>query len=125
MSKAFLKQAHPVLPVVNVTDAMAYYISKLGFKLAFKDPGDDPKYAGIVRDGVELHLQWHSAEEWKEGLDALSLRIYVEEVELLFEELKDKGVYHHHTALRDTTWGTREFAFFDPNKNGLTFYRDL
>jgi hypothetical protein len=25
----------------------------------------------------------------------------------------------------DKPWGTREFAFFDPDRNGLTFYRDL
>ena len=28
-------------------------------------------------------------------------------------------------AMRDTPWGTREFAFYDPDRNGLTFYRDL
>ena len=89
MKKAFLKQVHPVIPVKNVPEAIDYYVNRLGFTLAFKDAGDNPNYAGVVRDGIELHLQWHSEDEWKEGLDALSLRIYVDEVEVLFEEYKD------------------------------------
>ena len=43
----------------------------------------------------------------------------------LFAEYKSQDVFHQHTALRDTAWGTREFAFYDENSNGLTFYRDL
>ncbi|MDT0557065.1 glyoxalase/bleomycin resistance/extradiol dioxygenase family protein [Ichthyenterobacterium sp. W332] len=125
MNKAFLKHVHPVLPVKNVTEAINYYIDRLGFNLAFKDLGDDPKYGGVVRDGIELHLQWHSDEEWKEGLDALSLRIYVDEVDLLFEEYQNKNVFHEHTSLKNTPWRTREFAFYDLSKNGLTFYKDL
>ena len=125
MPKAYLKQVHPVLPVFNVSEAISYYVERLGFKLAFKDAGDDPKYGGVIRDGIELHLQWHSENEWKEGLDALSLRIYVNEVDLLFEEYKNKDVFHERTALKNTPWGAREFAFYDLSKNGLTFYTDL
>ncbi len=125
MSKAFLKQVHPVIPVKNVSEAITYYTERLGFTIAFKDAGDNPMYAGVIRDGIELHLQWHAEEEWKAGLDALSLRIYVDEVDLLFEEYSDRGVFHEHTSLKNTAWGTREFAFYDLSKNGLTFYRDL
>ena len=46
-------------------------------------------------------------------------------VERLFEEYKDKGVFHERTQLGDTSWGTREFAFRDLNHNGLTFVRDI
>ena len=52
------------------------------------------------------------------------LRFVVSDVDALFEELKDKGIFHEQTALRATPWGTREFALFDPDKNGLTFYVD-
>ncbi len=43
---------------------------------------------------------------------------------MLFQEYRDKEVFQEHTALQDTPWGTREFAFSDPDGNGLTFYRD-
>ncbi len=36
-----------------------------------------------------------------------------------------RGGFHAMTALRDTAWGTREFAFYDLNGNGLLFYRNL
>jgi uncharacterized glyoxalase superfamily protein PhnB len=53
------------------------------------------------------------------------LRFLIDDVDALFEEYADKGVFHERTALRDTPWGTREFAFYDCDGNGLTFYRDL
>jgi len=53
------------------------------------------------------------------------LRLVVDDPDVLFQEYKDKGVFHQHTQLGDTSWGTGEFAFFDLNHNGLTFMRDL
>ncbi len=58
-------------------------------------------------------------------MERLSLRFLVDDVEQLYDEFRDKGVFHRRTAIRDTSWGTREFAFFDLYGNGLTFYRDL
>ncbi|MFT5287812.1 MAG: hypothetical protein ACI8TQ_004000 [Planctomycetota bacterium] len=46
------------------------------------------------------------------------------EIGALFGEYKAARVFHHATTLRSTGWGTREFAFFDPDNNGLTFYAD-
>ena len=46
-------------------------------------------------------------------------------VDALFVEYQDKGVFHSQTALRYTPWGTREFAFYDLNGNGLFFYQNL
>ena len=123
--KGCLRQIHPVLPVKNVKEAIYYYTQKLGFKLHFKDVGEDPKYGGVGRDEIEIHLQWHDAQEWEKGLDRPMLRIYVDHIEALFEDYKTKGVFHNKTALKDTSWKTREFAFYDLNGNGLVFYRDL
>ena len=52
------------------------------------------------------------------------LRFVVPEVSELFEEYRTTGVFHKGTALRETGWGTREFAFYDLYMNGLTFYAD-
>jgi hypothetical protein len=52
------------------------------------------------------------------------LRLLVTDPDALHAEWPDSRVYHEQTTLRDTAWGTREFAFFDPDRNGLTFYRD-
>ncbi|MEX0273411.1 MAG: glyoxalase superfamily protein [Flavobacteriaceae bacterium] len=125
MKKATLTSVHPVLPVWDVSLAMAFYVDKLGFVLAFSDVPKAPTYAGVRRDGVELHLQWHDPKEWEHTVDRPMLRFMVPQIEVLYHEYAARDVFHSQTALRDTAWGTREFAFYDPFKNGLTFYRDL
>ncbi|WP_419935749.1 VOC family protein [Candidatus Palauibacter sp.] len=114
----------PVLPSRDVAAAIGFYVGRLGFQLAFADSIRDPGYAGVRRDGIELHLQWHDAEEWSR-VERPMLRFVVPDVEGLFEEYREQGVFHERTALRRTVWGTREFAFYDLDMNGLTFYRDL
>ncbi len=123
--KGYLKNIHPVLPVKNVRNALDYYVNQLGFSLGFKDSGEDPKYGGVRRDGIEIHLQWHDEKEWDNGLDRPLLRIYVEAVDVLFEEYQTKDVFHENTALRITDWGTKEFGVYDLYGNGLIFYKDL
>lgn len=58
-------------------------------------------------------------------MEKLALRFVVEDVDGLFAEYQDKGVFHARTALENTEWGTREFAFYDADGNGLFFYRVL
>lgn len=125
MGKAHLHQIHPVLPVKNVVDALAFYVNKLGFKIAFADDSKNPSYAGVRRDHIEIHLQWHDAKEWEIAVDRPMLRIVTQNIELLFEEYTSKDVFHKNTAIRETAWQTKEFAFYDLYKNGLTFYQEL
>jgi uncharacterized glyoxalase superfamily protein PhnB len=125
MSTCTFKEVQPVLPVRDVDRALRFYVERLGFQLAFRDrPGPDVRYAGLRRDGVELHLQWHDEADFH-GVEAgtLMLRFVVDDPDALFAEYEDKGVFHERTRLADTPWGTREFGFFDPDGNGLTFYR--
>jgi catechol 2,3-dioxygenase-like lactoylglutathione lyase family enzyme len=118
-----IEHIQPVLPSRNVEASVDYYVGRLGFTLVFMVT-EKPAYAVIRRDGVELHLQWHDASEW-ERTERPMLRFVVSEIDGLFEELRTKDVFHEKTALRKTPWGTREFAFYDPDGNGLTFYVDL
>ena len=125
MHKPHLYQIHPVLPVQNVVAALFFYTQKLGFEIAFADDAQNPTYAGIRRDHIEIHLQWHDAKEWEAGFNTPMLRIVTQNVEALFEEYKSKDVFHESTAVRETAWQTKEFAFYDLYKNGLTFYSNL
>ncbi len=122
--KGYLHQIHPVLPVKNVVDALDFYVNRLGFRIAFADDSSNPSYAGVIRDGIEIHLQWHDAKEWDVAVDRPMLRIVTQNIEDLYEEYRTKKVFHEYTSLKETSWGTREFSFYDLNKNGLTFYRD-
>jgi catechol 2,3-dioxygenase-like lactoylglutathione lyase family enzyme len=112
----------PVLPCKDVATAIAYYVERLGFTLLFQDSAE-PTYASVRRDRVELHLQWHETSDW-ERVERQMLRFPVLDVDALYAEYIDQGVFHARTALRDTAWGTREFAFYDLYQNGLIFYRD-
>lgn len=115
---------NPVLPVRDVTAAIAYYTEQLGFTWKFQDAPAAPRYAGVGRDDITLHLQWHDAADF-DKVERLGLRFMIDDVDALFEEYEAKGVFHAHTALQDTPWGTREFAFYDRDGNGLFFYRSL
>lgn len=125
MSKAHLHQIHPVLPVQNVLAALFFYVNKLGFEIAFADDPKAPTYAGVRRDDIEIHLQWHDAKEWETAVDRPMLRIVTQNIESLFREYQTKEVFHESTALMETAWKTKEFAFYDLYKNGLTFYQEL
>lgn len=118
------KAIHPVLPVRDIEVSLAFYVTKLGFTQLFIDHPERPMYAGIRRDEAEIHLQWHQEENWQQ-MNACSLRFAIREIDQLYIEYASRDVFHKNTALRKTAWGTREFAFYDPDMNGLTFYKDL
>lgn len=125
MEPPYLHQIHPILPVQNVVEALKFYVNKLGFTISFADDSKEPTYAGIRRDGIEIHLQWHDASEWENGFNTPMLRIVTQNIELLYVEYKTKNVFQSKTTLKETEWGTKEFAFLDMYKNGLTFYQNL
>ena len=125
-SRARLTGVIPVLPARDVSEAVQFYVERLGFELVFQDSQDRPQYAGVRRGGVELHLQFQFPEDFEAGTAGQAmLRLVVDNPDTLFLEYQDRGVFHDQTQLSDTPWGTREFAFWDLNHNGLTFMRDL
>ncbi|TVZ14662.1 glyoxalase superfamily protein [Maribacter sp. MAR_2009_72] len=123
--KGYLHQIHPVLPVWDVVEALDFYVNRLGFRIAFADDSKKPKYAGVIRDAIEIHLQWHDVKEWELEIDRPMLRIVTQNIQALYNEYAEMDIFNPHTLLRETAWGTKEFAFYDPFKNGLTFYRDI
>jgi hypothetical protein len=63
---AKLESVQPVLMVRDVAASIQFY-QLLGFEPAFRDVPVEPKYAGVRRDGVEIHLQWHEAKDFCQG----------------------------------------------------------
>ena len=120
---ARLEAVHPVLMVQDVSASLRFYRS-LGFALAFTDSETAPKYAGVRRDGVELHLQWHEEKDLSPG-DRPTYRFFVRDVDDLFAEFASRTSGLDRSEVRDTLWGTREFHVRDPDRNGLQFYRGL
>lgn len=123
---AILKAIHPVLGARDVAAAVKWYVERLGFACIFDDGATPIRYAGISRDGVELHLQWQDDRYFPvPGEDAPAYRFLVDDLEALYAECTGRRGLRPNAALRDTPWGTREFGVYDPNGHGLHFYRPL
>lgn len=114
------KATHPILGTRDIQRAIAFYTGPLGFKLAFGDE-DPPNYVGFRRDAVELHMQFQFQNE----MGTIRLRFLVEDPDALFKEYGQRGIECTSDGVRDTSWGTREFALYDLDRNALTFYRTL
>ena len=127
--RARLQSVRPVLMCRDLSAAVRFYAS-LGFVLQFQDDPGNPRYAVIVRDEVELHLQWQDASQWAHPIDRPTYRFLVQDVDGLYAEFRNRGVLDDQTsegspwaAPGDTPWGTREFHVRDGDGNGLQFYR--
>ena len=115
------KQIQPILGTRDLPRAIEFYIRQLGFTLAFGDDADPPNYVGFRRDAVDLHMQFQFEHE----MGTIRLRFLVEDPDALFDEYRQRGVECHPNGIRNTPWGTREFALYDLDRNALTFYRHL
>ncbi len=107
------KETHPILGTRDLEQALDFYIERLGFTLAFRDPSGPDNYAGVRRDGVELHFQWQDESE----MAPTRLRFLVEDPDSLFAEYQEKQACGERARLADTPWGTRESALYDLDRN--------
>jgi uncharacterized glyoxalase superfamily protein PhnB len=122
---ATLKAVHPVLGARDVSATAQWYIDRLGFTRTFDDGGSPVRYAGIRRDSVELHLQWQDERYFPApGEDSPAYRFHVDDPDAFHAECIQRGL-KPTAALRNTSWGTREWGVYDPNGHGLHFYRPL
>lgn len=119
---------YPVLIAKDVNDFIRFY-QKMGFNVIFQDDPKEPKYAGLKRDQVTLHLQWGDPTQWQHQGDRPAYRFYVTEVDELYAEFMAAGGILLPTGSGpwvnpgDTPWGTREYHLRDPGGNVLQFYR--
>jgi catechol 2,3-dioxygenase-like lactoylglutathione lyase family enzyme len=105
--------AVPVLPTTNISQAASFY-GQLGFQVLHQEA----EYAIVKRGVVELHV-WLCPD--RSLAENSSCRIQVTGIEALYREYQSKGLLASNAALRDTPWGTREFAVFDPDRVLITF----
>jgi hypothetical protein len=59
--------------------------------------------------------------QFKHEMGTIRLRFLVEDPDALFNESTGQC---NPNSVHDTSWGTREFALYDLDRNALTFYRD-
>ncbi|MGI8723366.1 MAG: bleomycin resistance protein [Geodermatophilaceae bacterium] len=131
-----LGQTIPALPVRDMSAAVAGYRDQFGFAVRHQDGG----FAVLLRDEAEIHL-WESSDRTWEQRDSIerpvrsgaesfiagtaSCRIAIDDVDALYEELRDAEVLHPVSidGVTDTDFGTREFATLDVDGNLISFFR--
>lgn len=119
------KSVHPVCPVTDMEASLAFW-QKLRFDVVFadRDPAESADYAGVAREGLELHLQTFTPEQ-RAGTQTMAIRIEMADRASL-EALNAEWVPHAiiTAPLDDKPWGTREFGFYDPDGTPFFFYVD-
>ena len=118
---ATVRRVHPVIMSSDVCKTLEF-LRKLGFETIFSDDSDQPTYAGVCRDDVELHVQWNNLSSLPEDVDRPTLRFLVDDVDALAEDLAAGGL--DLTPFR-SSWGTYEFHIQDHDRNGYQFYQVL
>lgn len=114
---ARLSNVIPLIPARDVEETIAFYRDRLGFDLVFRD-AEPARYAGIRRDGAELHLYANADRYLAENA---SLRIDVDDIDALYADCQAAGCVHPNGALATRPWGTREFAVLDPSGVCIAF----
>lgn len=104
----------PVLPALEISRSVTFYEQQLGFTKKFEF--DD--YAGLTRDGIELHLWLCENRQISENT---SCRINVKNIERLYEEYQRVDVIHPNGKLEQKPWGLKEFVILDLNGNAIHF----
>ena len=130
--RAHIHAVHPVLMARDVTMSVRFYV-ELGFRVVFQDDAHAPRYAVVVRDETELHLQWQDSTQWACSIDRPTYRFLVDDPDLLYKEFGASHVLSAGGAgprgpwssPGNTPWRTREFHLLDPAGNGLQFYSVL
>lgn len=121
IASGLVENVIPVLMCRDVSVSIEFFCRHLGFSLSFQDAPADPRYAGISRGPIELHLQWMDADQFRYPIDQPNYRFAVADVDVLHGEFSARDV--NMTAVMDTPWGTREFHLRDPGGNGLQFFQ--
>lgn len=110
----------PVLPSLNIKKDIEWHQKYTGFECVFADD----KYAGLKRENLFIHLQWHADTDDDPLLGGSVIKIFVENIKPIFEEMVERGTVPQSKLRMNTPWKTHEFGFWDLNKNAIFFVED-
>ena len=116
-----LVQIVSVLPSQDISRDVKWYEEHTGFEPVFFDD----MYAVLRRDSHFIHLQWHADTDSDPLLGGSVIRIFVEEIEIIFEEFVRRGTVTQDKLRRNTPWKTNEFGFYDLNRNAIFVVEDV
>src|SRR5262249_36142551 len=106
-----------VFVVQDVLRAVEHYRDVLGFHTEFTY-GEPTFYAGVERDGVDIHLQAASKTHRQPGHGAVN--VFVTDVDALYPALKSRGARAVIDS-KDYPYGIRDVYLDDLDGNQLCF----
>jgi uncharacterized glyoxalase superfamily protein PhnB len=109
--------AIPILNVRNFAASMDYYVNKLGFEKKW-DWGEPPTFGCVRRGKVEIFFC-----EGSQGQPGMWMSIFVEDVDALYEEYKNKGAIIRQPPA-NFSWGVREMNVEDLDGHRLRMGSD-
>lgn len=112
-----LRGASGVFTVSDVTQALDFYVGRMGFAEEFR-VGDPPSYASVERGPVSLQLM--PAARAPATLGRSSVYVFVRGVDALHADLLARGC-PIELPPTDLPYGMREASVRDPDGNRLTF----
>lgn len=121
MAKSRFTSMVPVLPSQDIERDLAWYEKHTGFDRFF----GDSMYAGLKRENMYLHLQWHADTEDDPLLGGSVIRLFVDDIQPIFNEFVERGTVSEDKLSLNTPWGTHEFGFYDLNRNAIFIVEDL
>lgn len=116
---------HSPIPILRIFDegkALSFYIDWLNFRIDWQHRFEKhlPLYLQISRDGCVLHLSEHHGD----ACPGSAVRIPLEDVDALYEELKSRPYSGYFPEVQATPWGSRDMSILDPFGNRLVFTTD-
>ena len=112
----------PVLKVEDATVSARFYCDVLGFTKDWEHrfSEDFPLYVSVSRGGLCFHLSEHAGG----GSEKIDLYIRVRDVDQSYSELVKRGLEPEGPP-EDREYGTRDFAFTDPDGHHMTLGANL
>lgn len=111
----------PVMPSSNIVRDVNWYKEKMGFELLSKDN----MYAVLKRENLCIQLQWHADTTDDPLLGGSVIKIFVENINPIFNEFIERGTVKKSKLRLNTPWKTNEFGFYDLNNNAIFIVEDV
>jgi len=127
-TRARLESVCPFFIVKDIEASIAFYVDKLGFKVSFKGPDDDPYFGIVERDGAWFMLKAITPDvqpvpnHTRHGWARWDAYVYVPEVDALYEEFKSQGIVFD-SPLDVNSDNLRGFEILDSDGYRLYFGR--
>jgi catechol 2,3-dioxygenase-like lactoylglutathione lyase family enzyme len=127
MSQLSLSAISPCFIVTHVEPTIAFYRYTLGFEVRFQQPDEDPFFAIIGRDGVQIFIKSEGGispmpNPTRHPHLRLDAFVYVQDPDALAADFAARGATFS-APLCDTHDGLRGFEIHDPDGYTLFFGR--